>query len=62
MRNLIVLFITFMLVWIFPARWGRTVLFPGMMAQFSSQVPYLMGWGALMFLLATVITACLAHE
>ncbi|AFH21251.1 membrane protein [Cronobacter phage CR3] len=62
MRNLIILFITFMLVWIFPARWGAQFFFPEMMAQFSSQVPYLMGWGALMFLLATVITACLAHD
>lgn len=62
MRNLIILFITLMVVWIFPARWGAQFFFPEMMAQYSSQVPYLMAWGALMFLLTSVITTCLAHD
>lgn len=62
MRNLIIWVVTAMVIWMFPARWGANFFFPEMMAQFSGQVPWLMAWGVLMFLLSMFVMAIVGHD
>lgn len=62
MRNLIVLGLTLIIVWIFPGRWGATYFFPEMMAQYGTQVPWLMAWGALMMFVSMIIMAFLSSD
>lgn len=62
MRNAAIWLLTFMGMWIFPARWGAAWFFPEVFAQFGSQLPWIMAWGALMFLISCVITALLCHD
>lgn len=62
MKNLIIWAITVLIVWIFPARWGAEFFFPELMAQFHSQVPWVMAWGALMFLLSFIVFVILGHD
>lgn len=62
MRDLIVWFITLLVIWMFPARWGADYFFPEVMAQFGSQVPWVMAWGALMFFITMLITALLSKD
>lgn len=62
MKNLIIWLVTVMMVWIFPARWGANYFFPEIMAQFSSHVPWVMAWGALMFLISMFVMALVGHD
>lgn len=62
MKNLFTWFIILLSVWMYPARWGANYFFPEVVAQFGSQVPWLMAWGAAMMFLSLVILAFISHE
>lgn len=62
MKNFIIWLTITLVVWIFPARWGANYFFPEVVAQYGSQVPWIMVWGAVMFLLANVVLIFIGHD